>query len=106
MEARRCARRRKKLFERHLQGVGDAMEHRQGRIRAARFEVRPGGARKARQARHLLLRHAATVPQLAHVRGEMAREGIHVHANRIAFCQQIVPADILAAGTVKLLPWS
>jgi hypothetical protein len=65
-------RRREQLLEPRLQRVCDLGQHGQGRIRAARLQVAPGGTRNTRDLGHLLLCQAAPLAQAAHVVGQVA----------------------------------
>jgi NAD(P)-dependent dehydrogenase (short-subunit alcohol dehydrogenase family)/predicted nucleic acid-binding protein len=59
------------LLDRNLQRGRDPREHREGRVRRARFDVRPRRPRDSRQLRELLLAEAARLAQPPHVLSEV-----------------------------------
>ncbi len=90
-------RRRGQLLDRHLQRGRHLVEHGERRVAGAGLDVAPGRPRQLREPRHLLLREAARLAQLAHVLAEPGRERV-AHGKTIARCQCIGnPVGLLAA---------
>src|SRR6267378_6295491 len=102
VEARGGPRRGQQLFERDLEAAGDPVDHGERGVGAARLEIRPGCARRAGEARHLLLGETPGRAELLDVGSQVAGEG--VHARRITFCQWIVRNASRPAAAVTLAP--